>query len=106
MLEKVNTLLEAIRPVRLVRDLNICINKHFEYESYFIHDPRAIQNSIFLKDNEFVNNGESSEFKAGNIVSFVAYVENIDMEAALKYILEKYFNKLNQPLYSALNWAV
>jgi len=104
MIDKVNTLIEAIRPIRLVRDLGIDIHSKKEY--YFIKEPRSIQNSLFLKDKEFVNSNPFAEFRAGNIVTFFAHYYGKTIEEALNELLDRYFNKLSQPIYSSVSWAV
>ena len=104
MIDKVNTLIEAIRPIRLVRDLGI--NIHSKKEYYFIKEPGSIQNSLFLKDREFVNSNPFAEFRAGNIVTFYAHYYDKTIEEALNELLDRYFNKLSEPIYSSVSWAV
>ena len=103
MIDKVNTLIDAIRPARLVKDLNIEV--HSKKECYFINEPGSTSNCLFLKDKEFVNSDLKSDFAAGNVVSFLVHYFDKTFEEAINYLLKKYFNKLSQPIYSAVSWA-
>tara|TARA_B100000579_G_scaffold431498_1_gene446656 strand:+ start:9745 stop:12282 length:2538 start_codon:yes stop_codon:yes gene_type:complete len=103
MIDKVNTLIDAIRPARLIKDLGLEI--HSNKECYFINEPGATSNYLFLKDREFVNSNPNADFFAGNIISFLVHYENKTFEEAIDAVLKQYFNKLSQPIYSSISWA-
>ena len=103
MLDKVNTLLEAIKPVRFVKDVGITVHSQKGY--YFIKEPGSTSNCLILKDKELVSLDTNNDFSAGNIVTFLSYYKNISVKEALDKIVSSYFNKLSQPIYDSINWA-
>ena len=104
MRNKVNKLFDAITPFRLCFDSGLQAKEH-ENGWYSIEDPRSNKNFIFLNDSEFVNSNRYAEFYAGNVVDFLTYYKGITHEEAIQQLLDTYFDQLNTPILSSIQWS-
>ncbi len=104
MIDKVNKLFEAIKPLRLAQDLNLKVFEHNE-GFYFIRDPKANKKLWYLKDSEFVSPERFPEHKALNIISFIVEYYDKSFEEAVELIFKKYQKKLQNPILEEIKWA-
>lgn len=104
MIDKVNKLFEAIRPLRLAQDLNLSVTEHDD-GFYSIKDPLANKKLWYLKDSEFVSPDRFHAHKALNIVSFLSIYNNLSFEDAVDTLFKKYQVTLNNPILNELKWA-